>query len=1213
MQTKGLVAALSLLALCFIGFAWWVYLSAGGKVHWAVPALATLLPIVTGLLLALIPRLSAKAGAAKLEHALASETSRDSRLSVRSPEIERLRGEFERAVGALKTSKLARGQGNARDALYRLPWYTIIGPPASGKTTVLRNSGLKFPHLSGTGDRLKGIGGTRNCDWWLTNHAVLLDTAGRWTLEDDDRAEWFAFLDLLKQHRGRQPLNGVIVAMSIAGDDETSLAGVDLEGVKLLAGRVRERLDEITGRLGVALPVYLMFTKCDLISGFVETFEAMSSLERRQIWGFTAPLLSTRSISPGAYFGEQFKGLKGALEQHAMSRMAQEVRPDITAKIFEFPAQFAALEEKLCAFVDELFEESAYGENPILRGGYFTSGTQEGAPADFLLGDMGRALNIRVSTAEREGSKKSYFLHDMLMRVVFEDRTLASASQEELRRQLKQQRIWTSGLFGFAALLACLPTLSCHNNLESLGRTRSVLAEAQQASAPGGNSVVPFKLEELAALDTEAVRYEAGLPSVNQSFGLYQGDDLKDPLVRYYDATLREWVVRPLFNKNNESLITVAHQLEALKAEGAVARLEDATQEELLNALKLHLLLTVPHEECVPTALARKDWLLSRLQELWEGGQEASKEERVLRRRVITRYLERLAIAPSEMSLARDSKLVDSARVALGSDDKVGQLLNSLGERFAKNDRDLFKIVGATSTLESRASVHGAFTLDAWRQTTRDVNSVKLWSTSDENWVLGCRANNAEELRAARASASFQVDYLKRYEDNWRQFVQGVSARRPSNATEAETMLSELIGRPGPLGALFQAVKENTELPPAPQAEEPGLSESLVDAAKKATGELGAKVVGAVNRPDKNAQLAAEALDRLKKAFADFAGFGAARADGAETPLDQYRRQLEPVVLALRAYRADESKLPVLATAVSTALESVELLLSRYPSSYGPTLRELLVPPLNGVAGIAQQNRGSQVQALWCETVYRPFQEELAGRFPIQVDSNSPVSLQAFARFFQPGAGLVWKFQSAQLAGSVVQEGERFRFASSEVGEGRKLFREELVQFLNRAAEVKQSFFLGGGAAVRMPFRVRVRGGAGYSVTAFSFGGKTLRYDSGAETWVNLEWPGDAASLGASLAVTPYEGVGPRPLKFEGEWGLFMLLDPRFGHAEALERTDRQFTAGWKPKGSQYWVKIDFATDDLRSPLMSVPFGGAPRSVLPISVPARITHAGGGC
>ena len=119
---------------------------------------------------------------------------------------------------ALATLKSARGKGG--DYLYDLPWYVIIGPPGAGKTTALVNSGLKFPLARGaTPAAVAGSGGTRYCDWWFAEDAVLIDTAGRYTTQDTDtkaeKSSWLAFLDLLKTNRPRQPINGVLVAISV--------------------------------------------------------------------------------------------------------------------------------------------------------------------------------------------------------------------------------------------------------------------------------------------------------------------------------------------------------------------------------------------------------------------------------------------------------------------------------------------------------------------------------------------------------------------------------------------------------------------------------------------------------------------------------------------------------------------------------------------------------------------------------------------------------------------------------------------------------------------------------------------------------------------------------------------------------------------------------------------------------------------------------------
>ncbi len=74
---------------------------------------------------------------------------------------------------ALATLKKARGGKSGY--LYDLPWYVHhLGPPGAGKTTALVRSGLKFPPREGrTPEAVAGLGGTRYCDWWFTEDAVL--------------------------------------------------------------------------------------------------------------------------------------------------------------------------------------------------------------------------------------------------------------------------------------------------------------------------------------------------------------------------------------------------------------------------------------------------------------------------------------------------------------------------------------------------------------------------------------------------------------------------------------------------------------------------------------------------------------------------------------------------------------------------------------------------------------------------------------------------------------------------------------------------------------------------------------------------------------------------------------------------------------------------------------------------------------------------------
>src|SRR6185503_20868767 len=102
-------------------------------------------------------------------------------------ELETIRARFKQAAEDLDGARFASPDGKGR-AIEEMPWYVMIGAPGSGKTTALINSGLRFPLYTGeSGASVPGVGGTRNCDWWFADEAVLLDTAGRYTTQESDK------------------------------------------------------------------------------------------------------------------------------------------------------------------------------------------------------------------------------------------------------------------------------------------------------------------------------------------------------------------------------------------------------------------------------------------------------------------------------------------------------------------------------------------------------------------------------------------------------------------------------------------------------------------------------------------------------------------------------------------------------------------------------------------------------------------------------------------------------------------------------------------------------------------------------------------------------------------------------------------------------------------------------------------------------------------
>ena len=330
----------------------------------------------------------------------------------------------ERMSTALTLLKKARG---TRGYLYEQPWYAIIGPPGAGKTTALLNSGLKFPLAAEMGQgAVAGVGGTRLCDWWFTENAVLIDTAGRYTTQDSnaavDRAGWDSFLDLLRRTRPRQPLNGVIVAIALS-----DIADAPPAERAAHAAAIRRRIKELESRLGIRMPVYALFTKADLIAGFTEFFDDLDRDRRNQVWGVTFPLVKAEA-GPVGQFPDELQLLVDSLNDRLFDRLQAEQSPERRVLIAGFPTQIATLAQPLQSFLVEAFGGSRLDPAPLLRGVYFTSGTQEGTPIDRLTGVMARAFGLdqRRAAALRPQQGRSYFLGRLVSQVILGEAMLVS-------------------------------------------------------------------------------------------------------------------------------------------------------------------------------------------------------------------------------------------------------------------------------------------------------------------------------------------------------------------------------------------------------------------------------------------------------------------------------------------------------------------------------------------------------------------------------------------------------------------------------------------------------------------------------------------------------------------------------------------------------------------------------------------------------------------
>ncbi|RBL66549.1 type VI secretion system membrane subunit TssM, partial [Pseudomonas sp. MWU13-2625] len=170
---------------------------------------------------------------------------------------------------------------------------------------------------------------------------------------------------------------------------------------------------------------------------FMEFFDSLSKEERAQVWGMTFALDDGKSSdSPLAHLPEELAALEQRLNERLVERLQQERDPARRDLIYGFPQQFAALKESLQSFLEGVFKPNAFEERVLLRGVYFTSGTQEGSPIDRLIGAMAQSMNLdRQHLARQTGTGRSYFIEKLFSAVAFAERGLVGGNPKVERRR----------------------------------------------------------------------------------------------------------------------------------------------------------------------------------------------------------------------------------------------------------------------------------------------------------------------------------------------------------------------------------------------------------------------------------------------------------------------------------------------------------------------------------------------------------------------------------------------------------------------------------------------------------------------------------------------------------------------------------------------------------------------------------------------------------
>ena len=1030
-------------------------------------------------------------------------------------EIEQFKKQLEAAITSLKNSKIGKGK-SGKAALYALPWYMIIGPSAAGKTTAIQNSGLDFPFGK---DGFRGVGGTRNCDWFFSTKAIFIDTAGRYINQSEDRVEWISFLDVLKKHRKKKPINGVLAAINI---DE--IIKCEKDELYDHEKNIRQRVDELIENLGVNFPVYFVFTKCDLIQGFVDYYSDFSEIERSQIWGATLSNQKYLENEPKKIFEEEFKRLVNKLFEIRTVRLSSPLKREQRRKVFLFPFQFKSLQKKLTYLIGEVFQSNPYQDNPIFRGFYFTSGTQEGVPLDLAIREIAKQFNLPevVSKEEDESVEtKNYFIKDFLNNIVIADQNYsAGVISSSAKNFYKTKFITIAASIAFLILFSLFAIFGYNGNnktLENISQHSSSFANINWS----GNLLNNFKeADNLRQLIEKINNGDANESFI--SFGMDRSERTLEPL-------------KHLYLSKTESFFTKNVYSEIEKVLNKYANGQDYSGEQIYNYLKSYLLLG---NERARLDTSERKFLVHVFAGILEShyidsNPVASTGEKdslkILFRNYIAFFVDNLN-NKNVYPVHNDNLLVNLVR------DRIQFKPNaeSLYARLKQNGLSQFpqeitleQLIGGiySTIIKTSSKIPFIFSDEGWKNYFRQAILNESANPEKEDWVLGKQhvKSSSINFNSQDMKRDLLVLYLNDYKQNWLQFLQNIRYSNFDNVPLAANNLKQLSDPVNsPLILILKKFADQMQIiiyiqSPDSSNYDPSfaglnLNNSNVIEIKKYE-----KFV--FGSPDGSAGADLNAI--------------AAQYGTLNGVLESIKEQDLTKDYAVKVLSQRAVEFPTSLQVIRGAVYNIQ------------PLQNLFIEPVKLSWRAITSDASTYLNLQWKAKVVDVYNKTMANSYPF-INSSRDIPVQDFKDFFKPLDGILWAFFNNDLSAFINKD--RWKVNQWE-NEGVNISN-EFLSSLKKANDITNTLFKNGDLGIsfklkpELPQRKPIQGKIPIVEQVYLYlDGEENYYKMGAPYWIDFNWPGSKGTPGARMNVSMRDYGTSDTKYFDGKWALFRMLE----------------------------------------------------------------------
>jgi type VI secretion system protein ImpL len=639
-----------------------------------------------------------------------------------------------------------------------IPWYFVMGDKESGKSSLLQNSNQSFPFLLNPENT--SVEGKN----WLSEESAFLEM----NVQDE------VFLShvghLIQKNHLASKMSGIIITLSI---EELLTKTPDIQ--RQNGFQLQIKIRQLQTLLGKILPIHIIITKIDLLTGFNEFFSLIKPIEKKNVLGMTLNYSQKSSIDYEKIFNEQFHQWIKDINQWGLDKSFQENSSLKVSLMTGFPLQLILLKEKIQWQLSAFFNTTRFHEPLQLRGIYFTSAEQKNsASIDPLLGYLAPQFSLLESVKtnfQTSENPQSYFIEKLLKNLILKDAHSNLPTPEYSGHQKKYRKIYYSVVtFLFLGVIS-LHAYGYLENQKAIRDLKQALTHYQQESH--------FEPKLPALQHLENTRQAIITPSEWQLkyLGFHQALNLSHEVNHFYQVTLAS-ILWPWITADVESEI-----LNTLNQ-----------PKNLYNNLKMYLMLGYPQ-------YFNREFVSAYLKNYW-----SVRYPQAIQTQSTLQYFLNIILQLSPKAIPIDTQLIEKARSILKQSTDADRIYADIKEKASHKNFEpiVFKQDIIFNIQNNNTLIPGFFSKKAYYNNLLQLKN-EVSQFRKEDWVVKDNTN-------LNTLKQVQTLYQKEYNQLWMNSLKSLSFNINNSLPDLVNFLKTLSTKDNSLQKVIKVTQDNTNL-----------------------------------------------------------------------------------------------------------------------------------------------------------------------------------------------------------------------------------------------------------------------------------------------------------------------------------------------------------------------------------------------------------------